>query len=79
MVDLALLPQLGERLRGLGEGGVWIGPVHLVEVDPLDAQRLQALLDAAAQELPARVARHAAIDRPQPALGGDHHVVARVA
>src|SRR5207249_4542184 len=62
------------------ERGIGVRPVHLVEVDVVGAERPQALVDAAADPVPARVALDPAPrPRTQPALGRDDHLVARAA
>jgi hypothetical protein len=50
--------------------------VDLVEVDVVDAEVAEALVHAAAQELGARVPLDAVSDLAQPALRGEHEIVA---
>src|SRR5438094_10375482 len=54
-----------------------IRPVDLIQVDVVGAERIEALLDAAADPRRARVALHAVGGRPERALGGDDHSLAR--
>ena len=53
--------------------------MHLVEVDVVHSQVAQALLDALAQPSGRGVAQEVVAVGPQPALGGDHQVVAALA
>ena len=69
--DLALGDQPGERLRGLIKGRAGIGPVHLVQVDVVGAERPQAGVDALPDPAGACVTNQAAVSGPQSALGGD--------
>ena len=71
MTDQAGVHELLECTGGLGVGDLGVGPVHLVEVDVLDPQRLEARLDAAAKPTWARVAHQTLVAHPQAALGGD--------
>jgi hypothetical protein len=74
--DLSLLDELVECRGRLGEGDVGVGPVHLVDVDVIDPERTQAVLDAGAKKVGARVANQAVVGHPQAALGRDHDLVA---
>ena len=49
MADLALVDELLQRAGGLREGDLGVGPVHLVDVDVVDLERLEAALDAVAK------------------------------
>jgi hypothetical protein len=78
VADLALGDELLERPGGLLEGRAGIGPVELIQVHVVDAQRLQARLDPPAKPGRARVAHEPRVAHPQPALGGDHEVLPAV-
>ena len=71
VADLALVDERAQRLGGLGERRRRIGPVHLVEVDVLDAEILEALLHTAPHEARAGVTVQLAALHAQAALGGD--------
>src|SRR5207237_5661568 len=53
-----------------------IRPVDLIQVDVVGAERIETLLDAAADPRRARVALHAVGGRSERALGGDDHSLA---
>ena len=77
VADLAFVHQLLERTRGLRERDLRVGPVHLVEVDVVDAERLEARVDVrCAKPGGAGVADEPVVGHPQAALGRDHHLVA---
>jgi hypothetical protein len=76
VADLAGLDELGQRLAGVGERGLVVRPMDLVEIDVVDAQGLQALVDALAQPGGGGVAQEVVALLAQAALGGDDQFVA---
>jgi hypothetical protein len=78
VAELALVDELLERSSGIGERDVRVGPVHLIEVDVVNAERLQALVDSTAKPSGARVANEPMLGHPQAALGSDHDLVTAV-
>ena len=78
--DVAHLPLGDELCEGAGrflEGRGRIRPVHLVQVDVVGAERLQAFVGALTDPGGTGVALDAATGgRPQPTLGGEEHLVA---
>jgi hypothetical protein len=70
VADLALADQVVERREGLLDGGVGIGDVDLVEVDPVGPEPAQAGLDPgatmAASRLPLSAAPRRRSDSPAP-------------
>ena len=60
--------QIVERAHGLLDRRLRIGPVHLVEIDPVGAQPLQARLDGPHDIGPRGVARPRAVAHRQPNL-----------
>lgn len=75
MADLARVDQFLEGAGGLRERDLQVGPVHLVDVDVLDVQRLQAFVDPTAKPVRTGVAHQAVGGHPQAALGRDHNLV----
>jgi len=75
VADLAFGDELPQGARRLGDRNLRVGPVHLVQVDVVDAQRCQAGVHALAQPLRARVADQAGIGHAQGALGSEHELV----
>lgn len=75
MADLALVYEMLKGARGLGERDLRVGPMHLVDVDVIDAEGLQALIDSTAKPIGAGVAHEPLLSHPQTALGRDHHLV----
>jgi hypothetical protein len=78
VADLAFVDQSLERPRGLGKRDLRVRPVHLEEVDVVDAERLETLVESLAKPVRAGVADEAVVGHPQAALGRDHHLVAAV-
>src|SRR5271168_1362699 len=74
--DLAVGDQLAQRARRLGGRHGRVGPMHLVKVDVVHAQRGQAGVDSSAQPFRTCVANKAGIGLAQTTFGGDHDFVA---
>ena len=71
--------ELAQRLGRLGERGVGIGPVHLMQVHVVGPQEPQAFFDALAQPRPACVSHEARVGLPESPLGRDNDRCARLA
>src|SRR5215207_9642601 len=78
VADLALLHKLLQRPRGLREGHLRVGPVHLVEVYVVGAQGAQAALHSLAQPPWARVPKQGVTLHPEAAFGRQDHLVPTV-
>lgn len=72
VANLAFVDELVERRGGFGERNVRVGPVHLIEIDVVDSERAQAVVDALAKPLAARIAGETVVGHPQSALRRDH-------
>src|SRR2546426_1266364 len=76
VANLAGRLQLGQYARRFREGNLRVGPVDLVDIDVVHAQRLEAGVDTASNPVRACVTLDApAGGGPETALGGDHHLV----
>ena len=75
-VDLAGAIEPRQRLGGVVDRHQRIGPVHLVEVDRVDAQPAQRRLRFLDDALRAAVAKRAAVVPAEPGLGGDDGALA---
>ena len=70
--DLALVHEVGERGQRLLDVSMRVGPVHLVQVDPVGPQPAQAVLDGRLQPPPRVAAAVRSVAHLKVALGGEH-------
>ena len=68
--------EIAQRAERLVDVARRVGPVHLVEVDPIGAQPAQAVLDFADDPAPRVAALVAVLAHRRMELGGQYHVVA---
>jgi len=78
VANLAFRYELPHGLGRFLERRARIGPVELVEINVVYSQVSQALFDALAQPSDACVGQQLAAFHPQPALGGQDHLVSPV-
>src|SRR3954451_478831 len=76
IADLAGMHQVAERSEGLLDVGVDLGPVHLVEVDPVGLEPAQAVLDLTDDPAPGVAETVHVVAHPAVELGGEDDVVA---
>jgi hypothetical protein len=74
--DLALVDQVGQRGQRLLDIGGGVGPVHLVEIDPVGLQPPQAVLDRRHDPAARVAAAVGPVAHGKVHLGGQHDVAA---